>query len=453
MRLFGYVALVVIVTISFNSWVLSPEHYFFADDWGWLSRAEFMPWQEFAHLLPQSIYNDRPAGEIFIRVMYKMFWLHYEPYSVLWLLMHVVNCVVLFFIAQKSLPPSRALICALLAACWFSTLAAVNWVGAIFDLAGALWCLLALLCYLNASVAGRHSWMMVIAAIVLHVLAIRTKEFALAMIVVFSAWDVAMLRGDDWRKRAMRLLPHIVVTVVYLVAYFHLYEESKAFVTTGSYEVSFSLSTILVNIDYYFAHAFYAFTPYNDKVNLVAGFVFCAVTIFVSCLSRVGIASLLSGAALLAAVLLLPKQQSALYLYAPHFFIAIALCAAFPRSRFADILTATGVVLLVAWPVESGYWRDARHFVLLKSSYSQTLFDDYTRIMHDKPRPDQVTIVVSDPYFDPFSWGSGSALKIYYADQAIKVDIIKQKTVKGSGCDAVKDVCFVESKGHLIRRK
>ena len=65
----------VIAALWFNRWVLDPAHFFFADDWGWLERAQFGPWQNSIHLLPTAIYNDRPVGELLIRGLYEVFWL------------------------------------------------------------------------------------------------------------------------------------------------------------------------------------------------------------------------------------------------------------------------------------------------------------------------------------------------------------------------------------------
>lgn len=42
----------------------------------------------------------------------------------------------------------------------------------------------------------------------LHLAAIRTKEFALGMVAVLALWDMLLLRRDDWRKRCLRLAPH-----------------------------------------------------------------------------------------------------------------------------------------------------------------------------------------------------------------------------------------------------
>ncbi|MRD45831.1 hypothetical protein GHT07_00960 [Caenimonas koreensis DSM 17982] len=56
---------------------LGARHFFFADDWGWLYLAEFAPVTQIVSILPQQVYNDRPVGALFIKLLYRLFGL--EP--------------------------------------------------------------------------------------------------------------------------------------------------------------------------------------------------------------------------------------------------------------------------------------------------------------------------------------------------------------------------------------
>lgn len=435
----------------FNSWVLSPKHFFFADDWGWLMRAEFLPWRESIHLLPTSIYNDRPGGELIIRLMYQAFWLRPGPFNLLWLLIHLCNCGVYFVVVSRQLPPVRAMLATILVGCWFSTLTAVQWVGAVFDLTVVTWCLLTLYCYIKATEVRRHAWLPALAALALHFLAIRTKELALAMIVVLAAWDFLLLRNADLWVRLRRLLPHVLLTLVFLVIYARLYTSGKQMLDSGVYAISLTPATIMDGVGYYFAQAFYAFVPGLNVTNIAAGLVFAALVALLACTSRFGLASLVSAAALCAAVLLLAKQRHPLYLYAPHFFVAAVICSVSLKSRWATAATSISVAALLAWPAYTGYWRDARNFVLVKGGYSQTLFYDYADLMKSSAIPGRVRVAISDPYFDPFSWGPGSAIQIYHKKQDIRVDVESLTTMTTAGCADSGTVCLVEADGRLRR--
>ena len=68
-------------------------------------------------------------------------------------------------------------------------------------------------------------------------------------------------------------------------------------------------------------------------------------------------------------------------------------------------------------------------------------------MQHDTPAS-PVTIAVSEVYFDPFSSGSGSALRILHADNTISVQVVAlQQGV--DPCATALGSCFVEQRGHL----
>ena len=124
------------------------------------------------------------------------------------MLVHAVNALLAFVLALRLLPAHRALIAGVLSAAWFAANGAVAWTAAVFDLAGATFCLGALLLYGSE---GRRQWLWRLGAIACHVLAIRTKEFGLGLLIALVAWEVLAARTPDWR----RLLPHVAVTLVY----------------------------------------------------------------------------------------------------------------------------------------------------------------------------------------------------------------------------------------------
>ncbi|HTM71223.1 MAG TPA: hypothetical protein VL118_10220 [Luteimonas sp.] len=443
---------VVAAALAFNAWVLDPAHFFFADDWGWLDRAHFRPWQETIHLFPTALYNDRPVGELLIRAMYRMFWLRHGAWNQAWLALHALNAGLLVLLARPWLPPFRAALAGVLAACWFSTLTAVHWIGAVFDLVGATLVLGTLLAYQHAVLSQGRRWPWLALSVVLHLAAIRTKEFALGMVAVLAIWEFVLLRRDGWRERCLRLSPHVLLAAVFVVLYAMLYREQHTALENGAYGLSLTATSVLEGIGWYFAQAFYAFVPGSNETHVGIGFAFAAAVVVVACCSRAGIASLASAAVLMAAVLLLGHQRHPLYLYVPHFLIAIALCAPFPRRRVADVVLALLVALLLYWPVHTGFLRDARNFVLIKGGYSKTLFYDYAALAQQGKPVSPVTIAVSETYFDPFSWGSGDAVRLYHDDDAMEVSVVALQAGVDPCADAAGS-CFVERKGHLARVK
>lgn len=449
----AYIAVIAVTTIGVSGWTLNRAHYFYADDWGWLERAAFGDWHDLLRLAPTHIYNDRPAGQVFIELMYRWFGLDAHAYNILWLLLHVFNSILLFILAARELPRNRALMAALLAGCWYSTLIAVHWVAAIFDLAGATWCMLCLLFYLQATKQSRWAPLWLFGAVCMHVLAIRTKEFALAMIAVLACWEFLLVESRDLRGRLLRLAPHVLVTLVYVLIYLRLYEAQKAFVSAGIYRMSISPAGILENTVFYLAQAFYVPEKWSGHAALLAGFMLLAGVVLLGCSSRKALAAVISACALMAAVLLMPNQRNALYLYAPHFLLALALCTVAPRNRFATLATGVLVAVLISWPFFSGNWRSSRNFYLNIGTYSQQLFVDYAKLMDGRPIPKPLTIGVSRTYFDPFSWGKGTAMRIRSGNPDVTANVVKLAGPQDDVCARVSGTCLIEHDGHLILRQ
>jgi len=248
----------------------------------------------------------------------------------------------------------------------------------------------------------------------------------------------------------LRLAPHVALAVVFLMRYVLLYKQQHAAMEGSAYGLSLTPGSVLEGVGWYFAQAFYAFVPGSNETHVGIGFAFAAVVVALACCSRAGIAALGSAMVLMAAVLLLGKQRHPLYLYVPHFFIAVAVCAPFARRRVANVVLALLVALLLYWPTHTGFLRDARNFVLIKGGYSKTLFYDYATLMQHGSPESPLTIAVSETYFDPFSWGQGDAARIYHDDRLLQVRVIAlQAGVEP--CPEARGSCFVERQGHLVK--
>ncbi|HEY8683342.1 MAG TPA: hypothetical protein VIM06_09235 [Rhodanobacter sp.] len=452
-RLIVGVVVVAMTAGLFSMWTLDTAHFFYADDWDWLSRSQFGSWGDLLHLFPQKLYNDRPGGQIFVKLMNAMVGLDYRWYNALWLLVHMFNCALFFVIAARVVPFNRALLSALVSACWFATLGAVTWVAAIFDLAGTTWCLLAVFLYSCPRRTGYRSMVPVLGAIVFHLLAIRTKEFALALVVVLAAWDFLAFAESTWRGRLVRLAPHLLVTLIYGVVYLNLYWHHASFVSSGPYRMSLTYGSIASGIAYYASGAFYAGIAANTATHPVFGLGLALVVVLLAMTSRTGRAALIAAIALSSAVLLLSQQRAMFYLYAPHFFLALALCSVAARNRVLTLATMLAAGVLVWWPIHAGILQNAQRFALVNGAYSKTLFGDYAAVMRNEPAPRHVTLIVSKPYFDPFTYGPGNALRLLYGDPSITADVLDEKNAGVDPCAATRDVCLVEVAGHLVRRR
>lgn len=443
-------ALAAIVAVAvFNRWVLDARHFFFADDWGWLARAAFVPWQESLHFLPQSIYNDRPGGEAIIRLVYEAAWLKHGVYNQIWLGLHLINCALFFALIAPKVGPYRAFLASVLAGCWHVCISAVWWVGAIFDLAATTFVLLSLLCFSMSGKEGRSRVLWEVGVVLFLFLAFRTKEFATATIVLFVSWIVLFEPNTSRAERVRRLLPSAILTVVFLGIYLWLYKYNGELASKGIYKLSLTPASLMKGVGYYFAFAFYLFAPGSYEPVIGAG---VAAAIFVTALAmfnKVGRFSMLAAIALASPILLLGSQHNRLYLYAPHFFIAALLCGFGVKRKLWTFATTLLVAFLIAWPMYSGFKRDSSNFVLIKGEYSKSLFYAYAETMSDVVPPKRMRISVKETYFDPFSWGQGDAVRIYHRDRSIQANVVQ---IDGAASPCPQEtLCLREASGRLVR--
>jgi hypothetical protein len=413
--------LVATAAYLFSSWVLDPNNFFYADDWGWLGRAAFTPFNWLSDVWPGYIYNSRPAGEALITGLYHLFGLDHVAFHRVWLGIHMLNCMLYLLMLWQILPPVRALLAGILSACWHSSLMAVGWIGAAFDLVAATWCLAALLCYQQSARRGFAGIAASLAAAGFYMLALRSKEMAIALLGVFVAYEYLLMPGRPLRSRIGALLPAFVVFGAFGLRYLWLYVQMPSLPTNDPYVASIGLVSIASTFGFYLQQLSYA-TP-TQWVWPAAAFAALGCYAILS-RNRVAIFGLFAFVALLAAVLILPSQRSPLYLYTPHFFIAMALMAVMPRNAIATIVSAVFAALLVWWPSHTSLLHHERNFMLSNGRYAHQLWADYQRL----PRAPAEFIRVDRPYFSPFQYGARDASEPSFEqqDQGTSINILRR---------------------------
>lgn len=393
------IGLTVAIAWVFNRWALDARNFFFADDWGWLGRAEFRPWEWVGRLWPDRMYNSRPVGEALIVGMYAAFGLEPVAHHHVLLLLHAVNGVLLLLMLRRHVTPLRAVLGAVLAVTWHVALVPVGWLGAVFDLLATTWCLAAVLLYQRALDDPRSVLRWALASAFAYVLAVRTKEFAIGLVLVLLAYDLLFGLGDA-RTRLRRLAPALVVAAVVGLRYAWLVA-TRVPEPGDPYTIGFSVAGM--------ASAAIQYVQYLTYTTSVPAYVALAgLAAFVAAVaasrSRLGAWGLATGLILLLPVLVLPAQRTPLYLYAPHFFVAAALVAPRPNSRRTTALAVIGCITLIAWPVVSGLTRNDRAFALANGAYSRGLWEQYRRL----PPATADYVRVDRAYFSPFGYGARS---------------------------------------------
>lgn len=88
----GLVSVTVLISVVaiLNMPDVNARHFFQADDWTWLYKAEFYDFGDLFSVLPIRIYNDRPIGAIAIKAGYELFGLSSSFFLLTQLSMHVL---------------------------------------------------------------------------------------------------------------------------------------------------------------------------------------------------------------------------------------------------------------------------------------------------------------------------------------------------------------------------
>jgi len=134
---------------------------------------------------------------------------------------------------------------------------------------------------------------------------------------------------------------------------------------------------------------------------------------------------------LLAPVLVLSAQQSALYLYAPHMMFGLIIGTLFDLHRNVAKFFLF-LILIVSYPLVIHSERHALAFTELKSAYVLDVWDGSKEWMESLDEVDKVYISGLEPYFNPFSYGPGDSIKIYSGnkDLEVYVDLLDEELTK-----------------------
>ncbi|MFY2843556.1 hypothetical protein ACOTJF_17860 [Achromobacter ruhlandii] len=413
-----FIPIIIAAALWSCYWVLDPRNFFKADDWGWLGFSAFKDIGEFLNIFPKRLYNDRPVGALFIRGVHHLVGLDYPVFQTSLLLLHVANNVLLYLVACRYIPKKGAFVAAVLSATWFVALNAVGWVAAIFDLLGATLCLIAVLLRQQA-LQRDGDWRWNVAGALAYLLAFRTKEYAIGLIAVLFLMELLCERRSI-RQVLVGLAPYISIFVIFMARYIWIYLQMPI-PENDPYFPHFSIVDIAVNLWRYMTSMFYPDIA-GMATATVAVIGMSAVTIMAS-LHRNGTAawSFLSFAILLGPALLLTNHPDNLYLYAPHFFMALTLGAGFAAGRFSQFISLAVAIFVALTPVISGQRNGVINFTLQKTEIIQAQY--YFSMKHLFGAEDGTTIVVSgvEPYFNLFSYGPGDALNIAVGRKQFKV--------------------------------
>jgi hypothetical protein len=351
------------------SWALVPGVFLWMDEIGSLTRLlNRADWLSIG-ILPKILYNDRPVGFVIARVLFDSLGFDYYRQLHWFLAIHAAN-LLLGFLLFRRLGIGRIAALAIVA-CYgmlSTTAQTATYIGTVFDVT----CLLLLLCSI-LTFLGKSRWAQ-FSSVVFFFLTLRTKEIAIVLPVLLAilAFEPSLGLARGLRAVVLRLWPHLVIWIVFIVRYASLIPGSFTQAErTSAYHINATPPVIAASFSYY-TRLVFGVEP-SSTGYLVLAAVALLLVIGLAASNRTLVFAITGYLLLLLPVAIVPGIRAPFYLYAPQMFLLLALASTVEgltrylpeRFRFWAVLGAAVCALLGALHFrESQYFTDRTAFMI-----------------------------------------------------------------------------------------
>lgn len=419
-----YLLPLLAITAYVVGWSLNPDNYFYADDWAHLNNAAFQPIVFWTKVFPVQVYNDRPIGSLLIRGLYHLIGLNHVAYHAIFVALHLLNVALGFLIARRLLRSNRMAFCAaLLFGCWSSSIDAVTWVAAVFDLVCCTLVLAAILTHL----ARKSPWL--VAALL--AVAIRSKEIAIvlpALLLADEALVSLRFNRARWIDVARRYAPMLAVSGIFAACYLRLYLGAPV-PESHPYHLTLGPGTFFQGMNFYLG----ALTNFPAAGAAMAAVFLAALLVFTALRWRAESFGWLGFTLFLLPVLFLASHRAPLYLYLPALFFWIGLMGLAHRAlesipRVSEAAAGALLIALTLAAVVIQY----RTFYLPKVAWSLHTFAIFRSNIAQVERiapslaPDTAIFISGLPvYLNVFDFGPCYSVRLVYREPRVTCVIDK----------------------------
>jgi len=463
-ELWIHVVLILLAGIVFCGWGLSRTNFFQFDDYSWQWRTLNKSFTDLFNIIPNAPYNDRPVGAVLIKGLFSMFGMNEVAHHTALLLIHLVSSLLLFAVMSLILRdylrnPSRKWmgdlpwISAVLFAGWStSTVRAVYWDSAVFDLLAGFFVLVASCFYFLAQRGKGRVWKSLI-CLLSYGLALRSKEMSVllpCMLACITVWQITWNSKELGRRLAWNpalLGGLLVLMVAYVTRILWIKSRNHNLADPLSpYFLSHEPLIILRNLirylaiyynpfqdDYIASNGAGSWTFYGFWAVLCLGFLWLAVSGYLRVKSPLILIPVLFA---LQIAPVLPMQNMQTRLYLPSMILslltAIAICWVMGRFRNNsnnwDLATVASVAFLILGFISTnGVNPMYRNFYLSVGRENKKIYNSLSKI----PRPSHgstVYLVNVPEWLAPYCLfaegsGGGDVMRSYFSDISIKTKI------------------------------
>lgn len=323
------VCILATVTLLTKWWVVSKNNFFLWDDYSTLNRFQNATLNGHITLLPKTLYNDRPIGDVFYYIVANVIDLNHIIAHTCQLALHFGNGLMLYYVLMK-LRVSRAirlLVVFIFVANPTSTMC-VQWTSAIFDLNAMFFFMAGLTLALYAADRDVRNTLVPSALILFcYFLSVRSKEMTILLPVEILMVFLLQRTQDperplEYKKYAELLGPSFIYMMLVLGKFIYLKHadvSSPMLKADNVYFINFNIMTITAAffnyINLYFAKYLYVTITF---LSFILVFNQIRVTLLLVCLTFF----------LFAPVLPMVNRLHELYLYIPSFGLLLLFAMA-----------------------------------------------------------------------------------------------------------------------------
>jgi len=468
-KLWIHVALILLSGIVFCGWGLSRTNFFQFDDYSWQWNTLNTSFGDLFNVIPIAPYNDRPVGAVLIKGLFSLFGMNEVAHHAVLLLFHLVSSLLLYAVISLILRdyfrnPSRKWmgdlpwISAVLFAGWStSTVRAVYWDSAVFDLLAGFFVLVASGFYFLAQEEKGRIWKSLI-CLLAYGLALRSKEMSVllpCMLACITAWQITWSRTDLGRRLAWNpalLGGLLVLMVAYVSRILWIKSRNHDLANPLSpYFLSHDPLILLRNLlrylaiyfnpfqnDYITSNGAWSWPFYGFWAVLCLGFLWLAVRVYLQERSPLILIPILF-VLMIAPVLPMQNMQTRLYLYLPSMILSLltatAICWVMRRFRNNSnnwrLATVASVAFLILGFISTkGVNPMYRNFYLSVGRENKKIYKSLGTIPCP-PHESTIYLVNVPEWFMPYCLfakgsGNGDAIRSYYHDASLSAQIYSE---------------------------
>lgn len=430
----------IIIFFAFLSvlWMLTQNNSLTYDDFTTIANARFTDYSKLFHFLPTKSYNDRPIGLMFIKMLDSMFGLNYQLYHIVFAIIHMINIYMVYRISQFIFNKNQeyALVPAAIFGIYPISLMAVSWISAVYDLLCCTFLLLSTLFFLKCIYQENYKIYNEIMSCFFFYIALRSKEMALILPIIFILYLIGILKNDFLHSRQKYILKfHFCIMFIYT---FMLFNGGRDTIPKDNpYYQNFSPISLIQNaIKYLFIYFDWGNSTFGFRGYTWSAFIgvlaFIVVVIYSlyrlvkkdSCLFL----SILAVGVSLAVVLPMVNMQHRLYLYIPSIFVGI-MCAIFLLNLGSSLynfsiyrvtLYLIGIAYLINFT--PGYIDYRNNWLHVCQNDAKQL----SQLEKLIPPAKGATVYVTNASegYNIFYYGPGNSLRLLFNDSDLKINLV-----------------------------